>query len=71
MASYPLQLFQMVFLCEPITDEDIVIASHKQETLDMRWFSEQSLPSDIDPGHVSRIPEAFRVWRGDIRPYFD
>ncbi len=68
---YPLQLYQLVFLCEPITDEDITTPSHKQETMDMKWFTEESLPSNIDPGHVSRIPEAFRVWRGDIRPYFD
>ncbi|MHA1543144.1 MAG: hypothetical protein ACTSQH_09225, partial [Candidatus Hodarchaeales archaeon] len=67
----PLQLFQLVFLCEPITDVDIATPSHEQETLDIRWFSEESLPSNIDPGHVSRIPEAFRVWHGDNRPYFD
>jgi 8-oxo-dGTP pyrophosphatase MutT (NUDIX family) len=70
-SSFPLQLFQLVFLCEPITDVDIATPSHEQETLDIRWFSEESLPSNIDPGHVSRIPEAFRVWHGDNRPYFD
>ena len=70
-SSYPLQIFQLVFLCEPLTDENVVIPSHKLETLDIQWFSEQSLPLNIDPNHISRIPEAFRVWRGDIRPYFD
>ena len=70
-SSYPLQIFQLVFLCEPLTDENVVIPSHKLETLDIQWFSEQSLPSNIDPNHVSRIPEAFRVWRGDFQPYFD
>jgi ADP-ribose pyrophosphatase YjhB (NUDIX family) len=70
-SSHPLQIFQLVFLCEPISNEDIVTPSHKHETLKIKWFSEQSLPSNIDPSHVSRIPEAFRVWRGDFRPYFD
>ena len=70
-SSYPLQLFQLVFLCEPVSDKDLVIPSHKHETLDIGWFSEELLPSNIDPGHVSRIPEAFRVWHGDNRPYFD
>jgi len=34
------------------------------------WFAEGFLPEDIDPGHLSRIPEAFRVWRGDHRVLF-
>ncbi len=70
-SSYPLQIFQLVFLCEPLTDEEIITPSHKLETLDIQWFSEKSLPANIDPNHVSRIPEAFRVWRGDSQAYFD
>ena len=26
---------------------------------------------DLSNGHVQRIPEAFRVWRGDSQAYFD
>ncbi len=36
-----------------------------------KWFSEDELPDDLDPGHRTRIPEAFRVWHGDSRVFFD
>jgi hypothetical protein len=26
---------------------------------------------EIDPGHRTRIPEAFRVWHGDRAAFFD
>lgn len=32
---------------------------------------EHELPSMLDPGHVKRIPEAFRAWHGDLTAYFD
>jgi hypothetical protein len=35
------------------------------------WFAEAELPPDLDPGHRFRIPEAFRMWRGDPHAYFD
>ena len=63
-------LYQFVFLCEP-TGAEAEEASHAIEVLDARWFAEDGLPEDVDPGHVSRIPEAYRVWRGDHRPFFD
>ena len=44
---------------------------HDFEVLETGWFAEDELPGDLDPGHISRIPEAFRVWRGDVRSYFD
>ena len=43
--------------------------SHAHEVLDVRWFAENELPPDIDPGHVSRIPEAYRVWRDEGRAF--
>jgi len=48
---------------------DILRDAH--EILAKGWFSEDALPDNIDPGHISRIPEAFRVWHGDQRAYFD
>jgi 8-oxo-dGTP pyrophosphatase MutT (NUDIX family) len=63
-------LYQFVFLCQP-SDQDATRPSHSHEVLDVRWFDEGALPGDIDPGHVSRIPEAFRVWHGDRRAFFD
>jgi ADP-ribose pyrophosphatase YjhB (NUDIX family) len=65
-------LYQFVFLCRPLNNGQPVEApSHALEVLGARWFPEHALPDNIDPDHVSRIPEAFRVWRGDGRVHFD
>ena len=64
-------LYHFVFLCEPLSQEQVEEPSHAVEIQDMRWFLEDSLPEDMDPGHASRIPEAFRVWHGDGRVFFD
>jgi 8-oxo-dGTP pyrophosphatase MutT (NUDIX family) len=63
------QLYAFTFLCCPTGN----IQSHYQcqETLDTDWFAEDALPAEMHPGVLSRIPEAFRVWRGDTRAYFD
>jgi ADP-ribose pyrophosphatase YjhB (NUDIX family) len=63
-------LYQFVFLCEP-SQERVEQPSHAIEVLDTGWFPEDGLPEDLDPGHKSRIPEAFRVWHGDSRVFFD
>lgn len=65
------QMYMFCFLCKPLADGHAEISSHSHEVLDIGWFAEDSLPGDLDPRHVSRIPEAFRVWRGDTRPFFD
>jgi ADP-ribose pyrophosphatase YjhB (NUDIX family) len=69
----PYHLYHFLFLCEPLDLEPEEKPSHDFEVLETGWFAEGELPEpcDIDPGHVSRIPEAFRVWRGDARAYFD
>ncbi len=64
-------LFQFTFLATPITNTQIGNGSHKHEILDVAWFNKDTLPKELDPGHVTRIPEAYRVWHGDERPYFD
>lgn len=65
-------LYQFSFLCRPLPGiEKIHPSSHAHEVIELNWFSEHSLPNDLDPGHVQRIPEAFRVWHGDDRAYFD
>ena len=63
-------LYQFVFLCEP-SQEGLERPSHAIEVLDIDWFPEDGLPENIDPGHRSRIPEAFRVWHGDSHVFFD
>ncbi|MEM7031831.1 MAG: NUDIX hydrolase N-terminal domain-containing protein [Chloroflexota bacterium] len=64
-------MYQFVFLCRPLDDGTMATPSHANETLDLGWFTEGNLPEDLDPGHVSRVPEAFRVWRGDPYAFFD
>jgi ADP-ribose pyrophosphatase YjhB (NUDIX family) len=65
-------LYQVLFLCRPLNDgEPIEQPSHQFETLGSNWFPEDALPADVDPGHATRIPEAYRVWRGDRKAYYD
>jgi ADP-ribose pyrophosphatase YjhB (NUDIX family) len=64
-------LYQFVFLCKPLSGGSSEPASHAQEVLDTGWFAEEALPDDLDPGHLSRIPDAFRAWRGKALAYFD
>ncbi|HZR44367.1 MAG TPA: NUDIX hydrolase N-terminal domain-containing protein [Ktedonobacteraceae bacterium] len=66
------QLYQFSFLCRPRLDVAVIDPPpHAHEIREMGWFAEKDLPDDIDPGHARRIPEAFRVWRGDKSAYFD
>jgi ADP-ribose pyrophosphatase YjhB (NUDIX family) len=67
----PLHMYHVSFLAEPLPDTEQAPPSHAHEVLEVRWFAENELPEDLDPGHVSRIPEAFRVWREKGQAYFD
>jgi 8-oxo-dGTP pyrophosphatase MutT (NUDIX family) len=64
------QLYLFEFLCRPLPVEPEQ-PSHAMETLDQGWFGQDELPTELDPGHRTRIAEAFRVWRGDGRVFFD
>jgi ADP-ribose pyrophosphatase YjhB (NUDIX family) len=64
-------LYHFVFLCEPIAGTEAELPSHDFEVLETAWFREEELPADIDPGHVTRIPEAFRIWREEGQAFFD
>ena len=63
-------LYHFLFICKPL-DEPLQEPKHARESLDKGWFSESKLPPNLDPGHVSRIPVAFSVWRGERPAYFD
>ncbi len=42
------------------------------ETTDVGFFAEHDLPAELSPGHMRRIPMAFKLARGDLPvPYFD
>jgi ADP-ribose pyrophosphatase YjhB (NUDIX family) len=64
-------LYQFLFLCEPLPGVPLVAPTHANEIREVRWFPEHALPADLDPGHVTRIPHAYRVWHGDPTPFFD
>lgn len=64
-------LYHLVFLGTPIDDTAIGHGSHSHEVLDVAWFAEGNLPHNIDPGHVTRIPEAFRIWHENGDAFFD
>ena len=64
-------MYQFIFLCRPLDLANLGQGSHRHEILQVEWFTPENLPAETDPGHVSRIPEALRVWRGDARAFFD
>jgi ADP-ribose pyrophosphatase YjhB (NUDIX family) len=64
-------LYSFVFLCQPVPGEAQDEPLTAREVLEVAWFAEDELPPDIDPGHVSRIPHAYRVWREGGAAYFD
>ena len=54
-------LYQLVFLCRPV--EAVPRPVVTTETLNVGWFAADNLPP-LSPGHVVRIPDAFRYWQG-------
>lgn len=71
-STSPYHLYHFLFLCQPLNGKQPEQpASHAIETLETGWFAQDALPSPLHPGHEKRIAEAFRVWRGDTRAYFD
>lgn len=65
-------LYHMLFLCRVIDATGLGHGSHRHEVLAVRWFDQAELAAlDLDPGHATRVPEAYRV-RSDRGPaYFD
>jgi ADP-ribose pyrophosphatase YjhB (NUDIX family) len=64
-------LYHFVFLCRPLDGHTTAPPTYALEVLGSGWFAEDALPPEIDPGHVTRIPHAFRVWRGEGGAFFD
>jgi ADP-ribose pyrophosphatase YjhB (NUDIX family) len=64
-------LYQITFLCRPLDQSALAQPSHAHEILDKAWFAEADLPEALDPGHRTRIPIAFQVYRGERPPFFD
>jgi ADP-ribose pyrophosphatase YjhB (NUDIX family) len=64
-------VYQFVFLCHPVDGHAAETPPYAHETLGAAWFAEDALPDNLDPGHATRIPHAFRVWRGEGGAFFD
>ena len=64
-------LYVFLFLCQLVDGRSAGEPSHPSETLDRGWFSEGNLPKNLEPGHVRRIRDAFRAWRGSRVTHFD
>jgi len=65
-------LYKFTFLCKPLDNGQLrEPASHAIETLEIGWFAENALPDDLFAGHVQRVRDAFRAWRGEQHAYFD
>ncbi|MFO7633162.1 MAG: NUDIX hydrolase N-terminal domain-containing protein [Caldilinea sp.] len=64
-------LYQFVVLCRPLPEQPTGPASHAHEVLESGWFGEDELPPDIDPGHLTRIPHIFHMWKGETATYID
>jgi ADP-ribose pyrophosphatase YjhB (NUDIX family) len=64
-------LYHFTFLAAPLSSPTFGSGSHNHEILDVAWFAEDNLPQGIDPGHITRIPDVYRIWHGDERPFFD
>ncbi len=64
-------LYHFVFICHPLNREAPAQALTPNEVLETAWFTAEHLPTDLYPGHATRIAEAFRVWRGERDVYFD
>ncbi len=68
----PYHLYHFLFLCQPIDDASFGNGSHLHEVLGVRWFGRAEVPTvDLDPGHVTRIHEAYRIWSEGGPAYFD
>ncbi len=70
-STSPFHIYQLLFLGLPISETPIKPPSHGNEVISYAWFTESSLPDNLDPGHVKRISEAFKAWRGETESHFD
>ena len=68
----PFQLYHFLFLCRPMDEAGFGNGSHRHEVLGVRWFDRAEVQAvDLDPGHATRIPEAYRAWSEGGPAYFD
>jgi len=64
-------IYMILFLCEPTSDTNKVEDLSTSEVIDVQWFHEENLPTEISPGHDIQIPIAFQTWHTQQPAYFD
>jgi ADP-ribose pyrophosphatase YjhB (NUDIX family) len=70
-ASSRHHVYCFLLLCRPLNRNAPQAPLTPDEIGGIGWFAEDEMPEDLDPGHVSRIPEAFRLYRDKGSAYFD
>jgi ADP-ribose pyrophosphatase YjhB (NUDIX family) len=63
-------VYKFTFLCVPV-EAQIAEPFDPHETLEIGWFSEDDLPSQLYEGHHKRISDAYQIRSGSTQAYFD
>jgi ADP-ribose pyrophosphatase YjhB (NUDIX family) len=63
-------VYKFTFLCEPEEEQSNELFD-PLETLEIDWFTLDSLPTDLYEGHYKRISDAYEVRKGNFKAYFD
>jgi ADP-ribose pyrophosphatase YjhB (NUDIX family) len=64
-------LYIVSFLCQPLDGAAACPPSHANEILDVRWFAEDALPTDMLAWTVTELRNAYRIWREGGPAFFD
>jgi ADP-ribose pyrophosphatase YjhB (NUDIX family) len=63
-------VYKFTFLCEPLEAQSAE-PFDPHETLEIGWFTENDLPSQLQEGHRKRISDAYKIRSDTIQAYFD
>jgi ADP-ribose pyrophosphatase YjhB (NUDIX family) len=63
-------VYKFTFLCEPLEGQNNE-PFDPHETLEIGWFPENKLPTDLYEGHYKRIADSYNVRNGKIQAHFD
>jgi ADP-ribose pyrophosphatase YjhB (NUDIX family) len=63
-------VYKFTFLCEPVEGQSYE-AFDPHETLEIGWFAEDGLPTELHADHRKRIADAYSIRNGTIKAYFD
>jgi ADP-ribose pyrophosphatase YjhB (NUDIX family) len=65
-------IYMFLFLCEPLFDDaQPATATSTDEVVEVQWFLEKNLPTEISAGHDIQIPVGFQAWHTPQPAFFD